>query len=153
VLPDLLALSAGVWILLGVLYRPLLLATLVPEVAKAKGVGVRWVGLLFMLALIVAVDDASLVAGALLSTALLIGPAAASLLFTRRIGKAMGLSVLIGLVITLLGIDFAYASDTWPPAGHGWPVSFFIAMLALFVYLAARLVRSRRHRRLYPEEA
>lgn len=144
VIPDLLALSAAVMILLGLLYRPLLLSTVTPEVARARGVPFRLVGLLFMLALIVAVDDASLAAGALLSTALLIGPSAAALLWTQRIGQAMMLAALVALAATWAGILLAYASNAWPPVGHGWPVSFFIAWIVLLVYLVARRFHPRR---------
>jgi len=37
------------------------------------------------------------------------------------------------------GIVLAYDIFGWPPRGHGWPVSFFIAVLVLLFYLLARL--------------
>ena len=54
------------------------------DIAAARGVPVRLAGLLFMLALAVSVGLSSLAVGAILSTALLIGPAAAALRLTRR---------------------------------------------------------------------
>src|SRR5215472_2211247 len=59
--------------------RPLLLSTVSPEIAAARGVPVRRIGLLYMLALAVSVGLSSLAIGAVLSTALLIGPAATAL--------------------------------------------------------------------------
>jgi hypothetical protein len=51
----------------------------------------------------------------------------------------MGVSALIGLVVTWLGIILAYDSDGWPPVGHGWPVSFFVVVLVLAAYLLSSL--------------
>ena len=72
--------------------RPLLLSTVSPDIAAARGVPVRLVGLLYMLALAVSVGLSSLAIGAILSTALLIGPAAAALRLTRRGGPGAGRS-------------------------------------------------------------
>ena len=56
--------------LIAFLFRPLLLSSLSPEAAAAKGVRVRLVGSLFMVALAVAVGLSALAIGAILSTAL-----------------------------------------------------------------------------------
>ncbi len=126
-------------ILLCVLYRPLLMSSVSPEIAHARGVPVRFVGMAFMILLAAAVEDGSLVLGALLSTALLIGPAATAVRLTAKTGFALLLSAGIGIVATWLGIILAYDSYWWPPHGRGWPVSFFIAVLILIFYLASRL--------------
>ena len=70
-------------ILVGLLYRPLLLSSISPRVAIAKGLPVRTISLLFMIALVIAVEDSSLIIGALMSTALLIGPAYTATRVTR----------------------------------------------------------------------
>lgn len=140
--PSVLILTALALGLLGILYRPLLFASTSPDVARARGVPVRLVGLLFMLALVVAVEEAALVVGALLSTALLIGPASTAVHLTRRVGAALAVAVTVGIAITWLGMILAYDSYLWPPANRGWPVSFFIATLALLAYLGARLIAS-----------
>jgi len=127
--------------ILAVLYRPLLFCSISPETAAARGVPVRLVGLVFIATMAVGVAEAAQVVGVLLSTALLIGPAAAASYLTARPGLALALAVVIGLVETWLGIVLAYDSYTWPPGGKGWPVSFFITVLALGVYLLARLLR------------
>ena len=56
------------------IHRPLLLSSVSPELASARGIGLRTVGLLFMLALAVSVGLSSIAIGSILSTALLIGP-------------------------------------------------------------------------------
>ncbi len=137
-------------LLLGFLYRPLVFASVNPQAAQAKGVPLQGVGLLFMLALAIAVEESALVAGALLSTALLIGPAAAAVRWTRRIGAAAALSALLGLLAVSLGIALAYQSYFWPPGHRGWPVSFFIVLLVLTEYLLARLLPARAARRPLP---
>jgi zinc/manganese transport system permease protein len=81
----------------------------------------------------------SLAIGAILSTALLIGPAATGLRVATRPGTAILVAVLVGVTSTWVGILLAYDSFTWPPAGHGWPVSFFIVVLIFVSYLLASL--------------
>jgi zinc/manganese transport system permease protein len=120
-------------------YRPLLLASLSPELAAARGVPVRLVGALYLVAMALAVALAAVTIGAILSTALLVGPAATALVLTRRPGRAIALAAVIGALITWLGIVLAYDSDRWPPLHHGWPVSFFVVALVLLVHLASRL--------------
>jgi len=66
------------------LYRPLLLASTSNELAAARGIPVRLISLGFMAALAVAVGLSSLAIGAILSTTLLIGPAATALRLTNR---------------------------------------------------------------------
>jgi zinc/manganese transport system permease protein len=125
--------------LVAFIFRPLLLSSLSPEAAAARGVPLRLVGSLFMVALAVAVALSALAIGAVLSTALLIGPAASALRLTRRIGWAIGAAVLLGIAITWLGILLAYDSFYWGSAQRGLPVSFFIVALDLLVYLVSGL--------------
>lgn len=126
-------------ILLCVLYRPLIMCSVSPELARSRGIPIRLVGIAFMMLLAAAVEDGALVLGALLSTALLIGPAATAVRLVSRTGLAIGMSACIGIIATWLGILFSYDSYTWPPQGRGWPVSFFIAVLILVFYLLSRL--------------
>jgi zinc/manganese transport system permease protein len=53
----------------------------------------------------------------------------------------------IGISAMWLGIILAYDSFEWPPAGHGWPVSFFVVTLVFITYLLSGLPESRRRRR------
>jgi zinc/manganese transport system permease protein len=144
--PAVAALSVATLVLVAGLYRPLLLSSVSPELAAVRGVPVRLVGALYLAALAIAVALSALTVGSILSTALLIGPAAAATRLTRRPGPAMLVAAGGGVALTWLGILLAYDSYYWPPRGTGWPVSFFIVTLVLVAYLAAAAVSSRRRR-------
>jgi zinc/manganese transport system permease protein len=90
--------------------------------------------------------------GAILSTALLIGPAAIALRLARRPGAALLLSAAIGLAASWGGLLMAYDSYYWTP-GHGWPVSFCIVALIFGAYLGIVHVPDRLRRRFLPEAA
>ena len=121
------------------LYRPLLLSSVSADLAAARGIRVRVVGLLCLIAIALAVSLSALTIGTILSTALLVGPAATALRITRRPGRATVAAALIGVAVTWLGIVLAYDSFTWPPSHDGWPVSFFVVALTFAVYLVAQL--------------
>lgn len=123
------------------LYRPLLLSSVNDEMARARGVPVRTVGALYMLALAIAVGLSSLVIGTILSTALLIGPPAVALRLTKQMRWAIVLAVLISIGATWLGVLLAYDSYYWGSAKNGWPVSFFIVAIVFVTYLASGLPR------------
>jgi zinc/manganese transport system permease protein len=122
-----------------VVYRPLLLMSVSSDVAAARGVPVRLVGLLFMVALAVSVGLSSLAIGAILSTALLIGPAATALRLTKRLGWTMLVAGLVGVGGTWLGVLLAYDSVYWGSSHQGLPVSFFIVAVLFVSYLASGL--------------
>ena len=145
-IPVFAALSLFALAVVGLLYRPLLLSTLSPDIASARGVPVRAVGVGYLLAMAVAVSLSCVTIGAILSTAVLIGPATTSLRLTKRPGLAVLLAAAIGLAVTWLGILLAYDSYYWPPQGKGWPVSFFVVALILLAYLLADLFPRRRSR-------
>lgn len=127
--------------------RPLLLATVSPDIAASRGVPVRFVGLCYMLALAVSVGLSSLAIGAVLSTALLIGPAATALRLTTRLIPALGLACLIGVAATWIGVLLAYDSYYWGASHKNLPVSFFIVALIFAAYLACGLPRILTRRR------
>jgi zinc/manganese transport system permease protein len=127
--------------LIALVYRPLLLSSVSEEVAAARGIPLRLIGLLFMLALAVAVGLSALTVGAILSTALLIGPAATALRLTRRVGWAMAIACIIGVGAAWLGVLLAYDSFDWRPGSPPYPVSFFIVALIFVLYLASGLPR------------
>jgi zinc/manganese transport system permease protein len=124
---------------IAVIWRPLLLATISPDIAAARGVPVRLVGLAYMLALAVAVGLSSLTVGAILSTGLLIGPAATALHLTRRMGRALILACVTGVAATWAGILLAYDSYYWGSAHQGLPVSFFIVAVIFATFLLTGL--------------
>jgi zinc/manganese transport system permease protein len=145
--PALIASGVIALAIIAVLSRVLLLTSVSPELAAARGVRVRAVGIAYLVALAVAVSLSAVVIGAVLSTALLIGPAATSLRVAKRPSTAMLASALIGTGVTWLGILLAYDSYYWPPHGKGWPVSFFVVVLVVLGYLISYLWRPRRGRR------
>jgi zinc/manganese transport system permease protein len=127
-----------------VLGRRLLLASISPDLARARGVNLRLTGVVFLMALAVTVSLSAVAIGAVLSTALLVGPAATALRLTRSPGKAMAVSAAVGLAATWAGIWLAYESYYWPPRAHGWPVSFFVVALVLLGYLLSYARPARR---------
>jgi zinc/manganese transport system permease protein len=135
--------------LLAVIYRPLVLSSLNADMASARGVPVRLIGALYMVSLALAVGLSSLAIGTILSTALLVGPAATALRVTRRMGGALVLAAAIGVGATWAGVLLAYDSYYWGASGNGWPVSFFIVAIVFATYLisgfpAARALGRRR---------
>ena len=142
--PVVIVLSALTLLVIAAIRRPLLLSSVSPELASARGVGLRAVGMLFMVALAVAVGLSSIVIGSILSTALLIGPAATALRLSRNLRQAVVAGCLIGIGTTWLGILLAYDSAYWDPASQGLPVSSFIVAIVFLLYLAAGLRPVRR---------
>ena len=112
------ALALGSLVAVGVLYRPLLLTSLVPEIADATGLRTFPIELAFLVILALATTMTVPVVGALLIFSLMIGPPAAARCFTHRPGIAIAGSVAIALVTVWTAIAAAYATD--------WPVGFFV---------------------------
>ncbi len=136
-LPVIALFSAVALAIVLVLYRRLLLSAVAPDLAAVRGISVRRTGLLCLIAIAVTVSLSAMTIGAILSTALLIGPAATGLRLASRPGLAMVWSAAIGLAATWLGVLLAYDSFYWPPGQHGWPVSFFVVVLIFLGYLLA----------------
>lgn len=123
--------------------KRLLLTAISPDLARARGVNVRLTGVFFLMALAVTVSLSAVAIGAVLSTALLVGPAATALRLTRSPGQAILISAIVGLAATWLGVWLSYESYYWPPHGHGWPVSFFVVAFVLVGYLLSYARRPR----------
>jgi zinc/manganese transport system permease protein len=142
--PALIASGIIALVVVALLTRVLLLSSLSSDLARAKGVPVRIVGMVYLAALAVSVSLAAVAIGAVLSTALLIGPSATALRVAKSPAWAMAASALTGVAATWIGIVLAYDSYYWPPHGHGWPVSFFVVTLVLIGYLLTYVKRPRR---------
>jgi zinc/manganese transport system permease protein len=138
-IPLVIALCAVASAALAVIHRPLLLSTVNAEIAAARGVRVRMVGAAHLLTLAVTMALCALTIGAILSTALLVGPAAAALRLTKRPGRAVVVAGAIGTLATWVGIVLAFDSYYWPPRGSSWPVSFFVVALIFVAYLLSGL--------------
>ena len=147
IIPVVVLLSLAALGIVATLYRPLLLSSVSADLAFVRGVPVRLAGALCLTAVALAVALSALTIGAILSTALLVGPAATALRLTNKPSLAMIWAAIIGVAATWLGVLLAFDSFYWPPARQGWPVSFFVVTLVLAFYLLAQVpavIRSRR---------
>ncbi len=88
--PALVASGVIALVVVAALARVLLLTSVSPDLARARGVNVRLVGIAYLAALAVSVSLAAVAIGAVLSTALLIGPPATALRVTKSPGAGHG---------------------------------------------------------------
>jgi zinc/manganese transport system permease protein len=118
---------------LAAIMRPLLFASLQPELAEAKGVSLRLVSVLFLAIAALAVAACTQIVGVLLVFTLMVGPAAAAQNLTTRLSAGLVLAALLALVQAWLGLTLAFYTD--------WPTSFWITALAALVYGGSLLGR------------
>jgi zinc/manganese transport system permease protein len=118
-------------LVVAVAWRPLLLSTVVPEVAEARGIRSRPTEIAFLLVVAAATTVTLPVVGALLIYSLMIGPPAAARSLTRRPQSALVLSVALALLTAWTAI----ASSYWT----NWPVGFFVGTYAVACYTAGRV--------------
>jgi zinc/manganese transport system permease protein len=121
-------------IVLATIARPLLFATVDPDVARARGVPVRTLSTAFLVLLGVAAAGTSQVTGSLLVFALLVAPAAAASRLTARPARGLVLSVAIALLVTWLGEGIAFFSP--------YPIGFWVTSLAFAAFLLAAAFRA-----------
>jgi zinc/manganese transport system permease protein len=137
---NILGIDRGtIWTLLGlgvlslaglaVIARPLIFASLQPELAEARGVRMRLLSVLFLAIVGLAVAESVQIVGVLLVFALMVGPGAAAQRVTGGILGGIGLAIVLAFGETWLGLALAYWTD--------WPVSFWISALSASVYLVA----------------
>ena len=113
-----------------VLYRPLMLSSVMPELGEARGVRAYRIEMCFLVVLALATSMALPVVGALLIFSLMIGPPAAARAVTDRPLLAMGLSVVIALATVWIAIAVSYHTN--------WPVGFFVGTIAAVCYAAGQ---------------
>lgn len=128
-LRDLILLAVIALAALALISRPLLFASLQPDLAEAKGVSIRLVGALFMAVAAIAVAQSVQIVGVLLVFALMVGPPASAQLLTSRLWSGVFLSAGLAIAQAWFGIVVAYYTD--------WPTSFCITALSALVYLTA----------------
>ena len=114
---------------LAAIMRPLIFASLQPELAEAKGVPLRFVSIAFLAIAALAVSESAQIVGILLVFALMVGPPATAQRLVTGLWSGMALSALLALLEAWLGIAIAYHTD--------WPVSFCIAALSALGYFLA----------------
>jgi len=127
------------------LYRPLLLSSVMPDAAEARGVSTQGMDLAFLIVIALATTMAVPVVGSLLIFSLLIGPPAAARSFTDTPPKAMGLSVVFALGTVWAAIAFSYVSNL--------PIGFFVGAISAFSYAAGRTWVAGRRTRPVPTDA
>jgi zinc/manganese transport system permease protein len=115
---------------LTVLFRPLLLNSLSPELGEAQGIRNRMIDLAFLAILGFATAMALPVVGALLIFSLMVGPPSAARFLTSRPGVSVALSVCLSVLTVWASIALAYVLN--------WPVGFFVGVLTAVLYCFGR---------------
>ncbi len=122
-----------------ILYRPLLLTSIAPDIASARGLRPQRFEFAFLIVIACATTMTVPVVGALLIFTLMIGPAAAAQCFTDRAGRAMGGAVVIALVTIWSALALAYETN--------WPVGFYVSVISAAWYGIGRAYAAWHRRR------
>lgn len=122
--------AVGVLAVLAVVWRPLLFASMDADVARARGVPVRALSMVFAGMVGVATGLAVPTVGALLVLALLITPGAAAARVTANPAMALLLATLFAEVAVIGGIVASLAP--------GAPISGYVTAISFVIYLACR---------------
>ena len=112
------------------MFRPLMLASVMPELGEARGVRSHRIEMYFLVVIALATSMALPVVGALLIFSLMIGPPAAARSFTSDPYLALALSVVIAVAVVWTAIAASYASN--------WPVGFFVGVIGAACYAVGR---------------
>jgi zinc/manganese transport system permease protein len=126
-----------------VIARPLLFASLDPDVARARGVPVRFIGPLFLAIVGATAAEASQAIGALLLFGLLAAPPAAARRLTNRPWAGFAWAGIIAVASLWIGVIVAYAAPTLP-------ASFAIMATSTAFYAGAALFTVLRRPRVSP---
>ncbi len=118
--------AAGCLAVVGIIFRPLMLSSIVPEIAEARGVRAYWIEICFLLVVAFATAVTVPVVGALLIFSLMMGPPAAARSVTSRPLLAMVLSAAIALLTVWLAIAASYQTN--------WPIGFFVGVFGAAAY-------------------
>jgi len=129
----LLAVAGGGLVALALIARPLLFASVDPEVAVAAGVPVRTLAMGFLVLLGIAVAETAQITGALLVFALLVLPPATAQVITGRPVLGIGLSAALAVVVTWASLVAAYYTP--------YPTGAFITTFSFAAYVLARVAR------------
>jgi zinc/manganese transport system permease protein len=132
-IPPMAVVSVIVVATTGLLFRPLLLDSISPELGAAKGASSRLTELQFLTLLALSTAIVLPVVGALLAFSLMVGPAAAARSLTDRPLAAALLSVCISVATVWLAIVLSYLSN--------WPVGFFVGAIGVVSYISGRMYR------------
>jgi zinc/manganese transport system permease protein len=139
VLPTAL-LGAACITMVVLLFRSLMLSSVAPELASARGFRPERIELLFLLTVGVATTMALPVVGALLVFSLMIGPPATARFVTDKPALAMAVSGGLGLVTVWVSITASFWSN--------WPIGFFVGTFAVLWYAIGRFLAALRKKRV-----
>jgi zinc/manganese transport system permease protein len=120
-------LSAIILVALSVLMRPLVFASLQPELAEAKGVLLQRISMAFLAVVGLTVAACAQIVGVLMVFTLMVGPPAAAQRVVTGLWNGLALAAILALAYVWLGLTIAFYTD--------WPVSFCIALLSGGGYL------------------
>ncbi|CAQ03142.1 metal ABC transporter permease [Clavibacter sepedonicus] len=134
----LVAISAVVIVGLAVVWRPLMFASVDPDVAAARGVPVRMLSIVFMILLGLGTAVSIQIVGALLVLSLLVTPAAAAMRVSSTPRVVVSLSVLFALASIVGGIMLALGSSI--------PISPYVTTISFTIYLVCRGIGALRAR-------
>jgi len=115
------------------LFRPLLFASFDPEVAEARGIPVKILGIIFLVLVAITVSMSVQVVGVLLIFTLLVGPAATAMRLVKSPYRTIGVAAILGVSYSWIGIAIAAQTNL--------PVSFFIATLSFGIYGFVRIFK------------
>jgi zinc/manganese transport system permease protein len=122
--------AAVALVALGVIFRPLLFASVDAEIADARGVPVRALSVAFMILMAITVSASVQVVGVLLIFALLILPAAAAQHLTAQPSRAIALAAALAVLYVWCGLLVGFYLP--------YPPSFFITTFAFLTFLVVR---------------
>lgn len=126
----LLVVGAATLSVLAAIGRPLLFASVDPDVAVARGVPVRALSVLYLVLLGGTAAAAAQITGSLLVFALLVLPPATAQVVTSRPALGLLLSTLLALAVSWVGLGVAYYSP--------YPIGFWITSVAFGAYVVVR---------------
>lgn len=124
------ALATVCVVAVALLYRPLMLSSVLAEVGAARGIDSWRMEIVFFLVVALATTMTVPVVGTLLIFSLMIGAPAAARSFTDRPGVALCLSMALALATVWAAIALSYATD--------YPIGFFVGVSAAALYVLGR---------------
>jgi zinc/manganese transport system permease protein len=130
------AVAAALGIVLIAIARPLLFATIDPDIAQTAGVPTRLLSVLFLVIVGVTVAEAAQIIGALVVLGLLAAPAAAAARLTTHPWRGFWLSAILATAAIWIGVTIAYALPAVP-------ATFTIMSTAAMIYLIAAVIGAR----------
>jgi zinc/manganese transport system permease protein len=128
--------AAALGIVLIAIARPLLFATIDPDIAQTAGVPTRLLSMLFLVIVGVTVAEAAQIIGALVVLGLLAAPAAAAARLTTHPWRGFWLSAILATAAIWIGVTIAYALPAIP-------ATFTIMSTAAMIYLIAAVIGAR----------